>query len=76
MSAETMSAEQAAADEFARDVDLDLPLDDQQKQAIRWLISQGFLAGEKWQKKQTDNSTKNVMQSIKQSAEFWLQGVQ
>jgi len=41
----TISAEKQAANEFARDCDLDIPIDDGAKDAIRWLLSQAFIAG-------------------------------
>ena len=68
----TKSAEQAAADEFAEDTDLDIPITDQQKEAVRWLLAQAFMMGHGWQKKQQDADTGTIMKSIKDSAGYWL----
>ena len=36
---------QAAAEDCANDMDLDIPVDDNCKNAIRWLLTEAFLRG-------------------------------
>jgi len=40
-----------AARVFAKDVDLDVPLEDSQKQAIRWLLEVAFKEGVSYREK-------------------------
>ena len=42
---ETKAAIQCAAESCANDMDLDIPVDDNCKSAIRWLLTEAFLEG-------------------------------
>lgn len=65
-------ASQVAGEEAAKDMDLDIPVDDACKEAIRWLLTQAFLNGCQWQHCQIDNETVKMMKSIKDTTEYWL----